>query len=489
MVLMINREKYVAVLTDLSKKPNPQLLALYGRRRVGKTCLIRHCFQKPRINYIEITGLQDGNMRSQLSLFSQALSKHFFAGTPLAAPKDWFSAFELLTAQWRNSSKSKSELRVLFLDELPWLATKKSKLLPALDHFWNTQWSQMKNIIIILCGSAASWMLDKVVNAKGGLHNRLTKIINLPPFNLQETKQFLLAKKMRVTDKNILDLYMAMGGIPYYLEQLQTSQSVAQNINQLCFSQDGLLRTEFPRLFKSLFALSETNMRIIKIIAQFRYGINRQQIIQKSKIPSGSNLNSRLYELEAAGFIQAYTPYGYHKKETYYRIIDEYTLFYLKWIEPQIHSGYPFSENHWQVEMKTPSWQSWAGYTFEGICMKHNQEILHALKLEQVGGKMTTWRLASTTKSSTIGAQIDLLFDRNDDAITLCEIKYSDKLYGLDKATAKALIQKRDIFVGKTQTKKQIFMALITTCGLKSGLWNDEVIDYVVNLEAFFGGS
>jgi len=482
--ILINRENYLEELNRLGKKSAPQLIALYGRRRVGKTCIVRHCFQKPNIRYMEVTGLKDGRMRQQLALFAQALGTVFFGGAPIAVPKDWFSAFELLTAQLVKSNPS--ELTVLFLDELPWLTTKRSKLLSALDHFWNTRWSRLNNFLVILCGSAASWMLDKVINAKGGLHNRLTKIINLKPFNLRETKQFLQAKKMRVNDKHILDLYMIMGGIPYYLEQLKPNKSVAENINELCFSQDGLLRTEFPRLFHSLFSLSETNMRIVKIIAAHRYGISRQQIIHKTKMTSGSNLNNRLYELTAAGFIQGYTPYGYSKKEMYYRVLDEYTLFYLRWIEPHLHSGHPFSENHWQIEMKTPAWQSWAGYTYEGICMKHGEQILKALKLDRIGCRMSSWRNVAAAKSTSSGAQIDLLFDRNDDAITLCEIKYSEKPYVLDKATAKSLLQKRELFIEITKTKKQIFTALITTSGLKPGLWNDEVIDSIVDLGALF---
>lgn len=481
---MINRESYVTQLNELGRNPAPQLMALYGRRRVGKTCLVRHCFQRPGIRYLEVTGLKDGNMHQQLSLFSQALANCFFAGAPLAVPKDWFAAFQLLTEQLLKSPKS--ELRVLFLDELPWLATKRSGLLAALDHYWNTQWSQMQRLIVVVCGSAASWMLDKIINAKGGLHNRLTKTINLKPFDLHETRQFLLAKKMRASEKNILDLYMVMGGIPYYLEQLQPNKSVAQNINQLCFSQDGLLRTEFPRLFQSLFSLSEINMRIIRIIANHRYGLSRQQIIKKTKIPSGSNLNSRLYELQASGFINAFSPYGYGKKESYYRVIDEYALFYLRWIDPYLSSGHPFPENHWQVEMKTPSWQSWAGYTFESICLKHSEQILRALKLDRIGCKISSWRHIAAIKSSSSGVQIDLLFDRNDDAITLCEIKYTDQPYILDKSTAKALLQKREIFATVTKTQKQLFTALITTMGLKPGLWNDEVIDATLDLKALF---
>jgi predicted AAA+ superfamily ATPase len=481
---LINRETYVSELISLRSKTLPQFIALYGRRRVGKTCLVRHCFEQQGISYMEVTGLQDGNMQQQLNIFSKALAKCFFDDAPLALPKNWFSAFELLTQQFLASKKS--GLRVLFLDELPWLATNRSGLLAALDHYWNTQWSKMRHLLVIVCGSAASWMLDKIINAKGGLHNRLTKVINLKPFNLRETKQFLTAKKMRLSHKNILDLYMVMGGIPYYLEQLEPNNSVAQNVNRLCFHADGLLSTEFPRLFRSLFALSEVNMRLIRAIAAHRYGLSRQQIINKTKIPSGSNLNSRIHELEAAGFIHGYTPYGYGKKETYYRVIDEYALFYLRWIEPQLKSGHSFGTNHWQVEMKTSAWLSWAGYTFEGVCMKHSEQIVKALGLEHIGYKISSWRHVAALKSSASGAQIDLLFDRNDDAITLCEIKYCEKPSQLDKTTAKILIQKKDIFTNLTKTRKQLFMALLSTMGLKPGLWNDEVFDDAISIDQLF---
>ena len=478
---MINREHYVNELLNLSKKS--QLIALYGRRRVGKTCLVRHCFERPDVDYMEVTGLFEGSMKQELEIFTRALSKCFFKNAPLATPNHWFAAFELLNAQLITPNK---KLRVVFFDELPWLTTKRSGLLSALDHYWNTKWSKMSNLIVIVCGSAASWMLDKIINAKGGLHNRLTKIMNLKPFNLHETKKFLLAKKIRLSDKNILDIYMIMGGIPYYLEQLHSKKSVAQNINQLCFHADGLLFTEFPRLFRSLFVRAETHLRIIKVIAQHRCGISRQELIVKTKIPSGSNLNNYLYELIAAGFINQYTPYGYQKKEIYYRVIDEYTLFYLNWIEPLLHSGHTLSDNHWQIEMKTPAWRSWSGYAFESICLKHTAEIVAALKLGNVGYQASSWRYVSAKKSTQQGAQIDLLLDRNDDAITLCEIKYTEQPYILDKTTAKALVEKKDIFIKQTQTQKQIFQAFITTFGLKPGLWNEEVIDEVVDLASLF---
>lgn len=485
---LINRENYITELSSFGNTPGAQLIAIYGRRRVGKTCLVRHCFENPKNYYMEVTGLQNGTLIQQLTIFTESLSKTFFNNALISIPKNWFEAFKMLTKQLESTTHG-NKLRVIFFDELPWLTTKRSSVLSAIDHYWNTQWSKMNNLIIILCGSAASWMLDKIINAKGGLHNRLTKIINLKPFNLHETKQFLLAKRMRVNDKNILDIYMTMGGIPYYLEQLDPKKSVAQNIQQLCFTTNGLLRTEFPRLFRSLFALSETNLKIIRAIAQNRTGLSRQEIIKKTKIISGTNLNNRLNELTESGFIQRYTPYSYNKKEIYYRIIDEHTIFYLHWIEPYLNKGHDFSVNHWQIEMKTPAWLTWAGYTFENICMKHSTQIQKSLGLQNVGCHTYSWRHIASKKSSENGVQIDLLFDRNDDAITLCEIKYSNQPYHIDKNTAKQLSHKKDIFIMQTKTKKQIFMVMITANGLKTGIWDDEIIDGNIGLSAIIDDS
>lgn len=478
---IISRSSLLDTFDSLNKTKNPQFVAIYGRRRVGKTFAVRNYFQNKGV-YLEITGLKKGKMDQQIDIFMRSFERCFYPKMRLERPAHWIDALDLL-----NKKIHELHLKqpiIIFFDELPWLATPRSGFLNALDHFWNTQWSQLKKVKIFVCGSAASWMLDKIVNAKGGLHNRLTKTIHLKPFNLSETQAFFETKKKTYSLKKILDIYMVTGGVPYYLEQFQQSKSVAQNINDLCFKKDGLLHNEFQNVFASLFDHSENHLVIIKAIASKPQGATREEIIHLTKIPSGGNLKNYLNELQVAGFINGYTPFQKMKKNTYYRVIDEYSLFYLKWIEPQIYSGFEFPQNYWQSIISTPNWHSWSGYAFEGICLKHLDIIQEALKLSNIMVHPSSWRhVPAIKKINESGAQIDLLLDRSDEAITLCEIKYCADKFILDKQTAKSIFNKVEQFQKITKTKKELFVALITPFGVKPSLWLDEVINEVIALE------
>lgn len=329
-------------------------------------------------------------------------------------------------------------------------------------------------------------MLEKVINDKGGLHNRLTSKMLLQPYTLKQTEEFLKAKKMKLSRKNILDIFMITGGVPYYLEFLNKSLSVEQNIQELCFAENAPLKDEFPQIFRSLFDHAEHHIQLIKAIAEKRHGLSREEIIQATKIPSGGNLNKKLNELEVAGFIRAYIPFGKEKKQKYYRVIDEYSLFYLRWIEPHASSGFAFPRHHWHNIVNTPAWSSWAGYSFEGVCMKHFSQIEAALHLDRMLAFPSSWRFTPAKGQSEQGAQIDLLLDRNDDAITVCEIKYSNTPYRLEKAAALNLDNKIEKFKKISKTPKQIFVALITTQGVKPSLWLEDVVNNVLTLEDLF---
>jgi hypothetical protein len=329
-------------------------------------------------------------------------------------------------------------------------------------------------------------MLDNLINAKGGLHNRITQIILLKAFTLAQTKLFLKEKNIKLSDKNILDIYMIIGGVPYYLQELQKSLSVAQNINRLCFSEDAILNTEFDRLFKALFDEAEVSKTIIRAIAEKHKGLSREDLIKATKISSGGTLHKRLRELEAAGFIKSYIPYGYKKRETFYRIIDEYSLFYLRWIEPINQKGFGSTKNQWQSLMQTSSWQSWSGYAFEAVCFKHVNQITKALELENSVIGMSSWRYLSKKGQKAAGAQIDLLLERNDNAFTICEIKYSNKLYLFDKATAKNLANKVMVFEEETKAQKQVFVAMITIFGIKPNIWSEDLVNNSVTLSDLF---
>ncbi len=478
---IIGRKNEQEILKKIWKSNGAELVAVYGRRRVGKTFLIREFFESQG-RYFELAGKKEAPPTEQLKNFAESFSKTFYSGIALLPPKNWRDALALLT---REVEKTPTKKHLLFFDELPWLATQKSGFIQALDYFWNSCWSRMPNIKVILCGSAASWMLEHLINARGGLHNRLTRTILLNPFNLHEAQEYLLSRKVRLNEKHLLDLYMSIGGIPYYLNYVEGGKSAEQNIQEMCFNANGALFTEFKRLFESLFENAELNLRIIREIACKREGVSREDLLKKLNISSGGTFNKRLNELQAAGFIRGFIPYQHKKKEQYFRVIDEYSSFYLTWIDPIAEKGFP-QPNYWKLCTRTPRWHSWTGYAFESVCLKHLPQILHALRLNSIACEIGNWRFAPLKGSKEAGAQIDLLFDRQDNAVTLCEIKYSANKYLIDKPYAKDLERKLDVFQSKTKTQKQLFLALITVNGMKKNLWSEELITNQVDLKDLF---
>lgn len=480
---LVGRENEIKIFDKILSSKKAEFVAIYGRRRVGKTYLISRHFSKQEI-YFECTGIKDGKMRDQLKNFSEAFQHTFYPDLTLAISTSWRQAFEQLTNKINDIPQNKKI--ILFFDELPWLATRKSKFLQELDYFWNTKWSRMPNVKLIVCGSAASWILDNLVNAKGGLHNRVTETIRLNPFTLRETKKYLeVNMNIKLSLIQILDLYMVLGGVPFYLSKLKKHKSIAQNINELCFSRDGALYAEFPRLFKSLFEAYEINLRIIKTIAKFRYGISFGQLVEKMGKKAGGRFSDRLNELEAAGFIEKILPYGRKKRDHYYRVSDEYTMFYLNWIE-NVSGKIPSDSNYWLEISKNPAWNSWTGCAFEMVCHKHVNNIINGLKLHGVSCLVSHWKFIPSAGAKKQGAQVDLLLDRSDNAITLCEIKYSSKQFSIEKSYANDLKNKITVFQNETSTSKQLFLALITTAGLKKNIWSEDLVDEVIKLDDLF---
>jgi len=396
-------------------------------------------------------------------------------------------ALEMLTNAIEQSRKKKKV--VLFFDELPWLVTKKSRFLQALDYYWNTKWSNNKRIRLIVCGSAASWIIKNIVNNRGGLHNRITAQIRLEPFSLNETKSFLKYRKINLNDKQILSIYMVMGGIPHYLNQIEKGLSASQNIDNICFTKNGILFKEFNNLIPALFSEFEIYEELIRLIATQRYGIERSGLIKKSKFSSGGRFDQRLLELEEAGFIISFKPYSHKKRGHYYRMIDEYTLFYFNWIEPIKdsirHQNKP--RGYWENRSQSASWKSWSGYAFEAVCYKHIEKIRSALNIP-VTANVGTWRYSPRKGSEEKGAQIDLLFDRDDGIVTICEIKYTDTVFELDKQYTNNLLNKIDVFKKQTKMDKQIFIAMITSNGIKQNMYFKEIISNQATLADFLIG-
>jgi len=449
-----------------------EMVALVGRRRVGKTYLVNQVYTT-NLDF-EITGLQYGNKREQLENFMLRMSRHFPNYELQKMPTSWLSAFDHLTLALE--SLKKKEKMVVFLDELPWLGTRKSGFLTGLSYFWNS-WAVKQSIVVVICGSAASWMIKKVINNRGGLHNRVTRLLYLYPFTLAETVAYCHAKNIKLNHYQILQLYMVMGGIPMYLDQIKPGLSAIQNIQQICFSPTGYLRHEFERLFASLFQDYQQHITVIRALATKRKGLTRQEIIKTSKLSNGGHLTNILYELEISGFVTVYGGYGKKVKESLYRLTDAYSLFYLTFLEP-------LGKNH-QLDFRSlsdlPLWKTWSGYTFENICLTHIHAIRKALGITGITSSLASF--IARPKDGLPGAQIDLLIDRNDQSINVCEIKFSNTPHIVTKKEVENIATKKQVFQHHTQTKKHLFTTLITTMGIIENSHSNSAIDQVIALE------
>lgn len=481
--LIIGRKKEQRILEEALSSNSAEFIAIYGRRRVGKTYLIKQFFSNLNGIFFEQTGNED-NLKNQLKNFSISLSNAFYQGTEIAVQSSWMDALRQLTSSIEKSPKNKRI--TIFFDELPWLATRKSGFLKALEYYWNTHWAYRKKLILIVCGSAASWMLKNIIFAKGGLHNRITVNIPLLPFTLAEAYSYLNYRGNQFSEQQVLQFYMVIGGVPHYLKNIKKSLSVSQNINSLCFQKGGLLFDEFDKLFHSLYEEPEIHIKIIRAIAKKKSGILREELIRNVKeISDGGTLNMRLQSLEEAGFISAFLPLGHARRGIHYRLIDEYTIFYLNWIESYKRNTRVTSSGTYGVSMmRSPTWHAWAGYAFEAICLKHIDTIKKALGIDHIQAYCGDWRYVPD-KGYT-GAQIDLIFDREDDCVTLCEIKHTEKPFVITKDYALELEKKKSIYKERTRTKKQITWCLITSSGVVKNEHYNKLINHVINLKDLF---
>lgn len=470
--IIIGRVAERNLLSEIFTTNRADMLAITGRRRVGKTYLI-NAFFETQLNF-EFSGILHANNEQHLQSFYLALTKQSGKRKPKLPPANWMEAFDQLIIYLESLKKTKK--LVVFIDELPWLDRHKSGFLSAFDWFWNS-WAVNKNILVIICGSAASWMTSKIINNRGGLHNRVTKRMHLKPFTLGETEEYLRSNGITISRYDILQLYMALGGVPHYLKEVKKGQSAAQNINRICFQKHGLLVNEFENLYNALFINAKQHISIIQALAAKQKGLSRNEILVATKLTDGGSFSRLLKELEQSDFITAYYPFGKVKKETLYRIIDEYSLFYLKFI-------YKKKNVNWLQLSASPTYKSWSGYAFENICMDHIDKVKAALGIAAVYTEESSFYYKGN--SNNPGTQIDLLIDRKDNVINICEAKFHDKAFSITKQYADALREKIRIFQEKTKTKKTIFLTLISTYGVVSNANSIGFVQQEVTMESLF---
>ena len=397
----------------------------------------------------------------------------------LAIPSNWVMAFNTLKSFLEP--KLSTQKAVVFFDEFPWIHTQKSNFLQAFDHFWNSWGSRHPNLKVVICGSAASWMIQNVLNNKGGLHNRVTEHIQLAPFTLKETADYLASQGISLSEYQILQLYMALGGIPYYLSNIRKGESTAQMIDRLFFSKQAPMKSEFANLYRALFDNPAHHEAVIRSLAKVSKGLSRNEIIEATGLSSGGTTTKVLLELEQSGFISAYIPFEKTAKDALYKLTDEYSLFYLKFIDKSRATG----SGTWITLRESSSFRSWSGYAFEGICFKHVAQIKAALGPISYAEE-SVWRYVPPKGSKQVGAQIDLLLDRRDDIINICEMKFSREEFTITKSYAKEMEQKQEVFKERTRTKKTVHVAMITTYGIVDNEYAKSLVQASITMKALF---
>jgi uncharacterized protein len=465
---IIGRDYEIDCLKEYTASPSSEFIAVYGRRRVGKTFLIRETFKNDFDFYI--TGMPKSTTKKQLQNFTTVLKK-YNPKKKIDIPENWYEAFQLLI---EYLEKLKTKQKIIFLDELPWFDTHKSDFLSAFEHFWNHWASARKDIKLIVCGSAASWIISKIIKNRGALHNRVTQKIKLFPLTLQETELFLKIKNIHWSKYQIIEVYMAMGGIPFYLNGLRRGKSPTQNIDDLFFRDGGLLKDEFENLYASLFKNPENYIEVVKAISKKTKGLLREEILKITKLPNGGGITKILKELEECGFIRKYIPFDKMERDALYQLTDFYTLFYFNFIFNKDVS----KENYWAITSKTPQYRAWSGYAFEQVCSMHLPQIKKELGISGIMSNTASWRSKD--------AQIDLLIDRNDQVINICEMMFSINAFTIDKKYAENLRNKIGNLIAQTRTKKAIFLTLITTYGITDNAYATQLVDNNITIEALF---
>lgn len=477
--ILIGRHKEKQELIKWCDSGRSEFIAVYGRRRVGKTFLIRKAIgDNFTFHFSASVGM---SRKEHLLNFGLALREQS-GDSSIMIPENWIMAFHSLKHVIDKSEKKK---KIIFLDELPWLDTPKSGFVKALENFWNSWASWRNDIKLIVCGSATSWIINKIIRDKGGLHNRITHTLLVPPFQLKECEEYFDAYGFRYSRMQIAECYMTLGGIPYYFSLMEPAKSVVQNIDALFFAENAPLKNEFEDLYRALYKNYQDYVKVIKALAEKGMGLTRQELLQKTKLANNGEFSKILEELELCGFIRSYLPYSerYDKniervsRDTLFQLIDFFSLFYLKFHGRQKSKN----ENFWSSMVNSPLINTWRGLTFELLCLCHINRIKVALGIADVSTSVYSWRGGNNGEKT----QIDLLIDRNDFTINLCEIKFSYRDFTIDRAYAEKLGEKIEIFMEATKTKKNILLTLITTIGLKNNPYS-HLIQRLVTLDDLF---
>lgn len=471
--MLIGRDAEKRELLKAYSSEYSEFVAVTGRRRVGKTFLVRETF-----NYkfaFQHSGLANQNTRAQLREFRLSLVKCGMKKCRL--PVDWFDAFFLLSELLDGMANGK---KVVFIDELPWMDAPRSNFISAIEHFWNGYASAKKDVLLIICGSATSWIINNVFRNHGGLHNRVTYRINLAPFTLNECERYARSQHLEMSRYEILECYMVMGGVPFYWSLLERGKSLAQNIDSLFFSTVGKLHYEYNELYHSLFKHPEPYIKVVSVLGTKRMGMTREELIDEGNITNNGLLTRVLEDLEACGFIRKYNYQGIKRSTAIFQLVDNYTLFYYKFL-----SGHPGADEHfWSINVNTPLRNAWEGLAFERVCFEHVRQIKQALGIAGVSTQIYSWRVKDDPVHGN-GAQIDMVIERADHIVNLCEMKFSKGEYAIEKTDDDSLRHKSYRFSKTQKPYMAIHTTLITPFGVKQNMYQYSVQNVITSDDLF----
>lgn len=465
---LIGREREIKQLGDYVASERPEFIAIYGRRRVGKTYLVNKLFDGKMA--FSMTGVLGGTMDEQMEAFIDAMQE--FSGNLIEKPKTWMEAFRVLKAYLKRKVALRRRC-IVFLDELPSMDTQRSGFVRALGYFWNSWASLQDNLTLIVCGSATSWMIRHIVNDKGGLHDRITHEIHLRPFTLRESELYLLSRGFKWNRLSVMQAYMALGGIPYYLGLLHKQESYAMNIDRLFFSEDEEMRREYKRLYSTLFKSPDSYTAIVSALSKVRYGLTRDELRKTLGKGSSGSLSKKLEDLMNCDIIRKYVvrEKNIKKNSAIYQLTDFYSIFYLTFI-PKAEA----ETNYWTHHIGTADVNTWLGLSFERVCMAHVAQVKQALHIDHTATKFYSWRSKNATPDSgqdtglARKSQIDMVLDRADGIINIMEMKYSEAEYTLDKVEDGKIRQRTETFRKETGAKEALWPTLVTTYGLTNGI-------------------
>ncbi len=479
---MVGRKKELAILNESLHSNRAEMIAVYGRRRVGKTYLIEQFYNKQNICMVSLIGQSQANMSTQLTNAKNRLFDKY--AIDLHGAKNWSELFEGIK-NYHQTIKNGCEHFVLFIDELPWIATAKSGFIGALSYIWNSYFEKYSNVTIVLCGSSASWMVKMVIEEKGGLHQRITRQIPLYPFNLQESESYLKERGFNyLSRKEIVDIYMILGGVAQYLSFLNPQKSIAQNINELCFTMGGQLQREFSTLFVALFGKKGIHQQVVSYLGESKSRLFSANEISKKFNIKSDPLYRTLEELEMAGFISKHNRYGRKKRDTRYALSDSFSAFYLKWMANVTTQELMENSNYWQFISSSQSWISWSGNRFEAVCHKHILQIKKALGISGVYTQTHYWQ--SRGDKSKKGTQIDMLIERADKTVMIVEIKYYNKEFTISKSYADNLRKKIETFREEDKAHNSIMLVMLSTYGVKKNSYSF-MVNCDLGIDVLFG--